>query len=331
MSRAAQPARTQPPSRVRLIGLAAWRGVGELYNSDGLTHAAAIAYYALLSLFPIILLGLSVLGEMTTDTADRDAVVRFAFRYFPRQFAFIQGQLDAFRETPVTFGFWGVVALVWAALGVFALIAAATAAVITFATRAGLAARHEVIEVLHHSGAEAPFIAVSQEQARLLPGLNVVSIVPHAVDTDRFVFNASPEDYLLFIGRFTPGKGPVEAIGLAKRLGLRLLMAAARDRYYHEAVEPLVDGEQIVYVGEVNFDEKVRLYQGARALLYPVQEGEPFGLVLAEAMSCGTPQADVHAVVAVEGAAPVDVTVTAVARQANDQARVSDAATTTPS
>ena len=139
--------------------------------------------------------------------------------------------------------------------------------------------------------AEAPFIAVSQEQARLLPGLNVVSIVPHAVDTDRFVFNASPEDYLLFIGRFTPGKGPVEAIGLAKRLGLRLLMAAARDRYYHEAVEPLVDGEQIVYVGEVNFDEKVRLYQGARALLYPVQEGEPFGLVLAEAMSCGTPVA----------------------------------------
>lgn len=125
MSRAAQPARTQPPSRVRLIGLAAWRGVGELYNSDGLTHAAAIAYYALLSLFPIILLGLSVLGEMTTDTADRDAVVRFAFRYFPRQFAFIQGQLDAFRETPVTFGFWGVVALVWAALGVFNAVSSA--------------------------------------------------------------------------------------------------------------------------------------------------------------------------------------------------------------
>ena len=125
MSRPARAVRTQPASRLRLIGLAAWRGVGELYNSDGLTHAAAIAYYALLSLFPIILLGLSVLGEMTADTADRDAVVRFAFRYFPRQFAFIQGQLDAFRETPVTFGFWGVVALVRAALGVFNAVSSA--------------------------------------------------------------------------------------------------------------------------------------------------------------------------------------------------------------
>src|SRR4030095_11541085 len=57
--------------------------------------------------------------------ADRDAVVRFAFRYFPRQFAFISGQLDAFRSTPVTFGFWGIVALVWAALGVFNAISSA--------------------------------------------------------------------------------------------------------------------------------------------------------------------------------------------------------------
>ena len=104
MSRRTHRHRPQPAGQARLIALAAWRGVKELYNSEGLTHAAAIAYYALLSLFPIILLGLSVLGEMTSDSADRDAVVRFAFRYFPRQFAFIQGQLDAFRETPVTFG-----------------------------------------------------------------------------------------------------------------------------------------------------------------------------------------------------------------------------------
>jgi len=117
--------RPQPAGQPRLIALAAWRGVTGLYNSDALTHAAAIAYYALLSLFPLILLGLSVLGQMTTDSADRDAVVRFAFRYFPRQFAFIQGQLDAFRETPVTFGFWGAVALIWAALGVFNAVTSA--------------------------------------------------------------------------------------------------------------------------------------------------------------------------------------------------------------
>jgi membrane protein len=115
----------KPAGHVRLILRAAWRGVGELYNSEGLTHAASIAYYALLSLFPLMLLGLSVLGEMTTDAADRDAVVRFVFRYFPRQFSFIQGQLDAFQTQPVTFGFWGIVALVWGGLGVFNAITSA--------------------------------------------------------------------------------------------------------------------------------------------------------------------------------------------------------------
>jgi glycosyltransferase involved in cell wall biosynthesis len=72
---------------------------------------------------------------------------------------------------------------------------------------------------------------------------------------------------------------------------MRLLLAAAEEQYYHEAVKPLVDDKQIVYVGEVDFDAKVKLFGGARALLYPVQAGEPFGLVLAEAMACGTPVA----------------------------------------
>jgi len=115
----------KPAGPVRLILLAAWRGVGELYNSEGLTHAASIAYYALLSLFPLMLLAVYVLGEMTSDTADRDAVIRFVFRYFPRQFAFISGQLEAFQSAPVTFGFWGIVALVWGGLGVFNAITSA--------------------------------------------------------------------------------------------------------------------------------------------------------------------------------------------------------------
>jgi glycosyltransferase involved in cell wall biosynthesis len=138
---------------------------------------------------------------------------------------------------------------------------------------------------------EAPFIAISHEQARLLKGLNVAAVVPHGIDTDRFTFRESPDDYLLFLGRFTPGKGPVQAIEVARRAGLRLLLAAAEEPYYHEAVKPLVDGTRIVYVGEVDFETKVQLYGGARALLYPVQAGEPFGLVLAEAMACGTPVA----------------------------------------
>lgn len=117
--------RPQPAGRVRLILLAAWRGVNELYNSEGLTHAASIAYYALLSLFPIFLLALFILNEMTADAGERETVVRFVFRYFPRQFDFISGQLNAFQEQPVTFGFWGVVALVWASLGVFNAVTAA--------------------------------------------------------------------------------------------------------------------------------------------------------------------------------------------------------------
>jgi glycosyltransferase involved in cell wall biosynthesis len=138
---------------------------------------------------------------------------------------------------------------------------------------------------------EAAFIAISEEQKRRLGGLNVAAVVPHAIDTDRFVFREQPDDYLLFLGRFTPGKGPVQAIEVARRAGLRLLLAAAPGRYYREAVEPLVDGKEVIYVGEVDFETKVRLYGGARALLYPVQAAEPFGLVLAEAMACGTPAA----------------------------------------
>jgi membrane protein len=115
----------KPAGPVRLIGLAAWRGVGELYNSEGLTHAASIAYYTLLSMFPLMLLGVFILGEMTSDAGDRDAVVRFVFRYFPQQFGFISGQIEAFNTQPVRFGFWGMVALVWGALGVFNAITSA--------------------------------------------------------------------------------------------------------------------------------------------------------------------------------------------------------------
>lgn len=111
--------RERPGGPIRLIGLAAWRSVGELYNSDALTHAASVAYYALISLFPFLLLSLAILGEVTADAAERDAVVRFVFRYFPRQFDFITGQLDSFQTSPVSFGAGGILMLVWASTGVF--------------------------------------------------------------------------------------------------------------------------------------------------------------------------------------------------------------------
>src|SRR5262249_18831370 len=79
--------------------------------------------------------------------------------------------------------------------------------------------------------------------------------------------------------------------------GMRLILAAAEDAYYREVVAPHVDGRHIVYYGEADFDAKVKLYGGARALLYPLQAREPFGLVLAEAMACGTPVAALDKVV----------------------------------
>ncbi len=159
-----------------------------------------------------------------------------------------------------------------------------------------------ILQTLHHSPTacevalwsrypEAPFVAVSDDQARLLAGLNVVATVHHAVDTAAFVFQPSPDDYLLFLGRFTEGKGVLQAIDVARRTGMKLLLAAAENDYYRAVVAPLVDGRQIVYVGEVDRGAKVPLLGGARALLYPVQAGEPFGLVLAEAAACGTPAA----------------------------------------
>jgi glycosyltransferase involved in cell wall biosynthesis len=159
-----------------------------------------------------------------------------------------------------------------------------------------------IVQTLHHSPSEAevklwshypeaPFVAISNEQARLLSGLNVIGTVLHGIDTDSFLFNDRPDDYLLFLGRFTDGKGVLQAIEIAKRVGMKMILAAAADDYYREKVAPLVDGRSILYYGEASFDEKVKLYGGARALVYPIQSREPFGLVLAEAMACGTPVA----------------------------------------
>jgi glycosyltransferase involved in cell wall biosynthesis len=159
-----------------------------------------------------------------------------------------------------------------------------------------------ILQTLHHSPTvsevalwsaypDAPFVAVSKAQARLLAGLNVVAIIHHAVDTAAFTFGVHPGDYLVFLGRFTEGKGVLQAIEVAHRTGMRLVLAAAENEYYRDVVAPHVDQCRIVYAGEVDHAAKVALLGGARALLYPVQTGEPFGLVLVEAMVCGTPVA----------------------------------------
>lgn len=109
----------------RLTGLAAWRGFVGFYNSDDLTFAASIAYYALLSLFPFFLLAFAILGTVAADDADRAAVLGFVLRYFPRQFEFVTLQLDSLRVTAPTLGIAGSLLMIWAALGVFGAITSA--------------------------------------------------------------------------------------------------------------------------------------------------------------------------------------------------------------
>ena len=112
-------------AELRLSGLAGWRGVVELVNGNDLTHAASIAYYALLSLFPFLLLVIGLLGAVTADDADRIAVLSFVFRYFPTQLDFVTGQLDALRAARLQLGVAGSLALIWGSLGVFGAVTSA--------------------------------------------------------------------------------------------------------------------------------------------------------------------------------------------------------------
>jgi membrane protein len=109
----------------RLTGVSAWRGLVGFYQRDNLTYAASIAYYALVSLFPFLLLAFGLLGRATADAANRNAVLEFVLRYFPSQFEFITTQLDAFRASGLTLGVAGSIGVVWGAFGVFGAITTA--------------------------------------------------------------------------------------------------------------------------------------------------------------------------------------------------------------
>jgi membrane protein len=112
-------------AELRLSGLAAWRALVQLVNGPDLTHAASIAYYALLSLFPFLLLLISLFSAVTADEHDRVAVLDFVFRYFPTQLDFVTSQLDAFRGQSVRLGVTGALVLIWGSLGVFGAVTSA--------------------------------------------------------------------------------------------------------------------------------------------------------------------------------------------------------------
>ncbi len=114
-------------------------------------------------------------------------------------------------------------------------------------------------------------------------------VIYYGVDSAQFTLQLKPDDYVCFLGRFIHGKGPLPAISAARTLGLRLIMAGPRNDYFKHHIEPFVDGKFVEYIGQVSGKERNKLLSGARALLYPNQEPEPFGLVQVEAMLCGTP------------------------------------------
>ncbi|HSX42190.1 MAG TPA: glycosyltransferase family 4 protein [Candidatus Saccharimonadales bacterium] len=141
------------------------------------------------------------------------------------------------------------------------------------------------------------FVSISHRQRTFAKELNWMANAYNGIDVAKFPFNPKPKaDYLLWIGRITPNKAPHLAIKYAKAFGLKLIMAAKLDQhapkdleYYEKVVKPLLKRGEAEWLGEVGFNEKVKLYRDAYCLLNPIQWEEPFGLVVAEAMACGTP------------------------------------------
>ena len=140
---------------------------------------------------------------------------------------------------------------------------------------------------------KTPIIAISHDQARSAGGIDVAAVIHHGIDIDDSAFNATPGESLLFLGRMSPTKGVHRAARLAHLTGQRLIIAAKmredpEKRYFEEEVRPLLD-DRVQYIGEVGGREKVELLAGARALINPIAWREPFGLVMIEALACGTP------------------------------------------
>jgi glycosyltransferase involved in cell wall biosynthesis len=146
---------------------------------------------------------------------------------------------------------------------------------------------------LYRTFQEMPVVSISKAQREPLPWLNWQGTVYHGLPEELYGCQEEPEDYLAFLGRVSPEKRLDLAVEIARRAGLPLRIAAKVDRadsdYYEQVIRPLLRQPGVEFLGEVGEQDKGTFLGRARALLFPIDWPEPFGLVLIEAMACGTP------------------------------------------
>jgi glycosyltransferase involved in cell wall biosynthesis len=147
----------------------------------------------------------------------------------------------------------------------------------------------QIVPVFEKYNESGYYVAISDADRH--ERLDYIATIHHGIDLAEFELEEKPDDYLLFFGRIHPDKGTVEAIDVAERAGLPLVIAGiVQDRgYFEQLVEPRLDGERVSYVGPVGPDRRSAVLGGARALLHLVNFDEPFGFSVVEAMACGTP------------------------------------------
>jgi glycosyltransferase involved in cell wall biosynthesis len=140
---------------------------------------------------------------------------------------------------------------------------------------------------------EMPLISISDNQRKPLPHANFVATIHHGIPVDLLRPSFAEGGYLAFLGRISPEKRPDRAIRIARASGIPLKIAAKVDKvdedYFRNEILPLIDGQGVEFIGEINEREKTEFLGKAAALLFPVDWPEPFGLVMIEAMACGTP------------------------------------------
>ena len=140
---------------------------------------------------------------------------------------------------------------------------------------------------------EMPLVSISNDQRKPIPHANFVATIHHGIPVDLHRPSFEQGSYLAFLGRISPEKRPDRAIRIARAAGVPLKIAAKVDKvdedYFRNEILPLIDGPDVEFIGEINEREKTKFLGEAAALLFPVDWPEPFGLVMIEAMACGTP------------------------------------------